>query len=543
MLASAAVAIGGVGLFLIGMLILTDGLKSLIGDSQRRLLAAFTNSPVSGAATGALTTAVIQSSSATTVTAVGFVGAGLLSFPQALGIIFGANIGTTVTGWMVALIGFKLKLGAILLPVLLIAVLVKMFGRARTAQAGWALAGFCLIFIGLDTMQQGMQLFEGAVTPADFPSDTLLGRLQLVAIGAAITLVTQSSSAGVATAMVALGSGAITLPQAMAMVIGMDIATTFTAILATVGGSSAMRQTGAAHVVYNLLTGLMAFCLLTPFAAIAAHFADPAVVGSEQVALVAFHSAFNTLGVLLILPFTHRFARLILWLIPEDGADLARRLDRNLLPDTSAATDALAGTLGECSYRLFDLIEQAMTDPVRHRSESDLAEIGDAIGKAERYAEDIQPRLDPASDPGRFVAAMHALDHLRRLFHRVGRSGRIETIARDPALQQARRDFAAALKTFTDAQDPAAAEEIFDALRKSLREERRRLRDDAARAAAARELSLDDAIGRLDGIRWLHRCAYHVWRIASHMSGAVTTEGPPRIDSPAKDAALEAELD
>jgi phosphate:Na+ symporter len=208
-IAAASGILGGVGLFLLGMLVLTGGLRGLAGDALRRLLARFTRSPVSGAIAGAVTTAVIQSSSATTVTAVGFVGAGLLSFPQALGIVFGANIGTTVTGWLVAILGFKLELATIAPPLLVAGVLLRLFASGTARQAGWALAGFSLLFIGIDALQQGMGAFEGRVTPENFPEDSPSGRLRLVLIGVAITLVTQSSSAGVATAMVALGTGAI----------------------------------------------------------------------------------------------------------------------------------------------------------------------------------------------------------------------------------------------------------------------------------------------------------------------------------------------
>jgi phosphate:Na+ symporter len=543
MIANAAIAIGGIGLFLIGMLILTDGLKSLIGNSQRRLLAGFTSSPVSGAATGALTTAIVQSSSATTVTAVGFVGAGLLTFPQALGIIFGANVGTTVTGWMVALIGFKLHLGTMLFPVLLLAVLIKLFGRARTAQAGWALAGFCLIFIGLDTMQSGMELFEGLVTPADFPADSFFGRLFLVAIGIVITLVTQSSSAGVATAMVALGSGAITLPQAAAMVIGMNIGTTFSAMLATVGGSAAMRQTGLAHVVFNLIAGAMAFALLTPFAILAGPLVDPAVPGSEQLALVLFHTAFNLLGALIFLPFTRQFARLILAVVPEDSANLARHLDSALLKTPAAATDALAGTLRDCCYKLLELLQAALAGTPERRAAYELGMVGEAIGKAEHYAADLQLHLDPASDQSRFVAAMHALDHLRRLHRRVGQTQRIQDIIEDEELQDDRHEFLAGLAIFTRDRDTAKAEADFDALRRKLRAERRKLQKSGTLDAALLHLSVEDAIARIDGTRWLHRCAYHVWRIAVLLGASVTTAPPGEAESPEKTAAREADLD
>jgi len=164
MTVSVLTAIGGLGIFLLGMLVLTDGLKKLVGGRLQTFLARRTNSPLSGALSGAATTAVLQSSSATTVAAVGFVGAGLLSFNQALGIIFGANIGTTVTGWLVALIGFKLQIGLLLLPAVLLGVLLRLFARGWWRHAGFALAGFGLLFVGIDFLQQGMKALEGVIT-------------------------------------------------------------------------------------------------------------------------------------------------------------------------------------------------------------------------------------------------------------------------------------------------------------------------------------------------------------------------------------------
>ncbi|MBT8061357.1 MAG: Na/Pi symporter, partial [Gammaproteobacteria bacterium] len=172
--------LGGLGLFLLGMGVMTDGLKALAGESLHAWLTRFTHSPSSGALTGTVATAVLQSSSATTVTTVGFVAAGLLSFPQALGIIFGANLGTTVTGWMVALFGFKLKIGAAALPVVFAGAMVRTFGRGRWQEVGKAVAGFGVIFLGMDFMQSGMSAFQGTVTPDQFPPDTLTGRIILV---------------------------------------------------------------------------------------------------------------------------------------------------------------------------------------------------------------------------------------------------------------------------------------------------------------------------------------------------------------------------
>ncbi|MCG8325163.1 MAG: Na/Pi symporter, partial [Thiotrichales bacterium] len=141
--------LGGLGLFLLGMIIMTGSIRELAGSSLRRFLLKFTKTPVSGVLTGTVSTAILQSSSATTVASVGFVAAGILTFSQALGIIFGANIGTTVTGWMVALLGFKLKLGEIVLPLILIGAALKLFGKGKAGSAGLALAGFGLIFVGI----------------------------------------------------------------------------------------------------------------------------------------------------------------------------------------------------------------------------------------------------------------------------------------------------------------------------------------------------------------------------------------------------------
>lgn len=289
-------ALGGLGLFLLGMLMLTEGLRGLAGPVLREALARFTRTPLSGTVTGAVVTAVIQSSSATTVTVVGFVGAGLLTFPQALGVIYGANLGTTATGWIVLIFGFKMNLGQAVLPVVLAGALLKLFGNVRAGLLGASLAGFSLLFLGIDFMQEGMGALKGALTPNDFPGDTFLGRIQLVAIGAAITAITQSSSAGVTAALVALGAGSITFPQGAAMVIGMNVGTTCTAMLATLGGSTATRRTAWAHLIFNVVTGVIAFALLGPFTKLIE------AVPDSLTALVSFHTAFNLLGITLFLP-------------------------------------------------------------------------------------------------------------------------------------------------------------------------------------------------------------------------------------------------
>lgn len=509
-------AAGGIGLFLLGMLVLTDGLRGLAGNALRRILARMTTSPASGAIAGAVTTAVIQSSSATTVTAVGFVGAGLLTFPQALGVIFGANIGTTVTGWLVALFGFKLKLTALVLPLVLAGVLMRMFGTGRLRHLGMAVAGFSLLFIGIDVLQQGMAAFEGRVTPQVFPPDTILGRLQLVGIGILITLVTQSSSAGVATAMVALSTGAVSFPQAAAMVIGMDVGTTVTAALATLGGSTAMRRTGYAHVIYNVLTGILAFCLLTPWFHLTAGWLEGGGAGNAQLALVAFHTGFNSLGVFLILPFAGTFTRLIGRLVPAGGTPLAAMLDKHLLEDPRSATDAASATLRLVSARLFNALTAALNPKSLPGTPiSGLDRVAEALDPTQEFLDRIQVDLPPGEMRARRATLVHVLDHVSRLLGRCRQDDRIATLRSDARLTR----LAGLLRNVTHEvaalNDLAVAEARLGRLQALLLRQYHRYRD---RASTAIKLGGEpDILDRLDSARWLYRTTHHLWRIAFHL--------------------------
>jgi phosphate:Na+ symporter len=515
-------ALGGVGLFLIGMLLLTDGLKALAGRGMRDALARFTSTPLSGAATGAITTAVVQSSSATTVAAVGFVASGMLTFPQALGIIFGANVGTTLTGWMVAILGFKLDLGQVALPFVLPGAVMSLVLKGRGAQAGRAIAGFCLIFIGIEHLQAGLEAFRGIVTPADFPPDTMVGRMQMIAIGVVITLVTQSSSAGVATALAALGAGAISFPQAAALVIGMDVGTTFTAALATLGGGTMARRTGFAHVIYNVMTAAMAFFLLDAFLALAAPLIDD---GDAQIALVAFHSSFNLLGVVLILPFARPFARLIEVLIPDRGSMLTRPLDPLVLKDPHGAMTLLVATVPPLAAAVVDHLRAVLgrppvSGPAYQRQDLELA-----IGEAHAYLEQIAISKTDADLVRRKSSALHILDHLDRLLYRCGQSERIRELSRERNL----RRLAGLVGRITDRhaapEDPAACEEGLNRLRVFLRRQRRVWREVLIGEAATRSLSSDELLLKLDALRWLHRVAYHLWRLRLHLNALGSRDG------------------
>ncbi|MAS08326.1 MAG: Na/Pi cotransporter [Ahrensia sp.] len=536
-------AAGGIGLFLLGMQLLTDGLRALAGDRLRQVLAAFTKSPVTGAATGAVTTALIQSSSATTMIAIGLVGAGLMSFPHALGIIFGANIGTTITGWLVAALGFKFKLGLAAMPLVLAGALLRVFASGRLARLGLGLAGFALLFIGIDMMQAGLAALEGIVTPDRFPADTLLGRFELVLIGIAITLVTQSSSAGVATALVALHGGAISFPQACAMVIGMDVGTTFKSAIVVLGGSTQMRRTGYAHVLYNLATGVMAFLLLPLYVWQAGEYLSAG--GDAQFALVAFHTLFNALGVILVLPFTNLFARFVMRLVPEEGAKLVDRLDDRLLPSPSAALDAAIATLRGIALELAGAINALLAPNRTYPLDATrAAELRDALDSTRLFMERIQTDHRQAALHTRYLSAVHALDHLNRLLDRCEQLQRIVALRPDHRLWRLAGLLRGLAGRMAQSGDMAALAPRFDKLRSILRDQRHVVRERTIDSAAHGAIGTGTTLVRLDAVRWLHRTAYHLWRICHHLAIASGQTAPPAAEAePVEEPALDREED
>ncbi len=511
-------SLGGLGLFLLGMLTMTDGLRALAGRNLRRTLARFTRSPTSGAITGAVTTATIQSSSATTVATVGFVGAGLLTFPQALGIIFGANIGTTITGWLVALVGFKLDIGTAMLPVILVGVLLRLFGQRQWRHVGNSLAGFGLIFVGIAVLKDGMGMLEEWITPEMFPEDTFGGRLLLVLLGIAITIVTQSSSAGVAAAMTAIALGRINYAQAAAMVIGMDVGTTLTAALATVGGSVQVKRTGYAHVIYNLATAVLALLLLTPFMQLADVVSGGILEREPALGLVAFHTFFNTIGVIAVLPFTGLFARAMMRLVPAPARTLTVALDRRLLEEPEAAMAAVTSTVEKIAGGTFSVFKTTLVLRGEGTDETGVADITSALRQTRDYLDELTAKSRSEKVDPRQTAVFHCVDHMERLINRCRRRRPLAAEVVGERLSTAVARLGRWLEDVemhpgAGARTTAGIEEIW----RDLDEESEPYRREVLRLCAAGQIDLEEADARLNAVRWLRRNAYHAWRISRHL--------------------------
>lgn len=317
-MSTAISTLGGVGLFLLGMTVMTDGLKTLAGSALRTVLGKAASTPLLGSFWGAVVTLLVQSSSATTMTTIGLVSAGLLTFQQGLSLVFGANIGTTGTGWLVALIGVRVSLTAAALPMIFVGALTKLLGRGRISGVGAALAGFGLVLFGLTTLQQGMGGLAERLHPADLPAvlgspgvswwSGLFGVLALVVIGLVMTALMQSSTAAIAVTLSAYFAGAIGLDQACALIIGQNIGTATSSALAAIGASPTAKRLAIAYVLFKLiaaLIALVAFPIVTPLLLRASDTIDGVTL------LAGYHTAFNVVGVAVLLPLINPFTRLV----------------------------------------------------------------------------------------------------------------------------------------------------------------------------------------------------------------------------------------
>lgn len=298
--------LGGIGLFLLGMSMTTGGLKIAAGDGLRTLLRRSTRTPSRGLAAGTLLTAIMQSSSAVTVATIGFVNAGLLTLAQAVWVIYGANIGTTMTGWLVAMIGLKLDIVAISLPIIGAGMLVRLFARSRARLGGFgeALAGFGLFFLGIGVLKEAFSSLIPYLTGFDPESAGLLAPFVFLILGMILSMMTQSSSAAIAITLTAAATGSVPIHLAAATIIGADMGTTSTAAFAAVGATPNAKRVAAAQILFNIASGTVAFVLLPVFLGFAVWLTDWVMPDAEDtIALAAFHTTFNIAGVILYLPF------------------------------------------------------------------------------------------------------------------------------------------------------------------------------------------------------------------------------------------------
>lgn len=334
---------GGIGLFLLGMGLMTDGMKLAAGSALENILASSTRTRIRGLASGALVTALVQSSSAVTVAAIGFVNAGLLTLNQSLWVLFGSNVGTTMTGWLVALVGLKFKVELLSLPLIGLGMMLRLSGEnTRRGALGMALAGFGVLFLGIDMLRTSFSGITVGFSLSEF--EGVLGILVMLLTGILMTVVMQASAAALVMAFTAAESGMIGIEAAAAVVIGANVGTTVTALIAAIGATPNAKRAALAHVLFNLLTGAVALLLLPVLLWLVGVLREVLELDAAPAATLAlFHTVFNLLGVALMWPLVGRLSDFLQHRFRSAEEDEARprHLDPNVAEIPSLALDAL----------------------------------------------------------------------------------------------------------------------------------------------------------------------------------------------------------
>lgn len=337
--------IGGLGLFLLAIRMITDGLRLAAGNKLRDLLGSWTRTPLRGVLAGMAITALVQSSSAVTVAAIGFVNAGLLNLYHALGVVYGTNIGTTVTAWLVAAMGFKFKVELFALPFIGFGMFMRLGAAgSRLGSVGEALAGFGLFFIGVQLLQGAFEGISFGGHLENVASSGLLGAALFLSFGFVMTALTQSSSAAIAVILTATTGGVLSLSAAAAMIIGANVGTTSTAALTVIGATPNAKRVAAAHIIFNVVTATVALALLPLLLWLVRQTGQ--MLGLQDipaVTLALFHTVFNVLGVAMLLPFTASLTGFLGRRLQteEELESRPKHLDRSVAVAPALALDAL----------------------------------------------------------------------------------------------------------------------------------------------------------------------------------------------------------
>lgn len=316
--------IGSLGLFLYGMKIMSEGLQKFAGDSLRRILTAMTTNRVTGVLTGVLITVLIQSSSATTVMVVSFVNAGLLTLTQSIGVIMGANIGTTVTAWLISALGFKVDIAAFSLPLLAFGIPLLFSGKSSRKSVGEFIFGFSFLFMGLQALKANAPDLganpEMLAFVQNYADMGFFSIILFLFIGAILTMIVQASAATMAITLIMCANGWIDYQLGVALVLGENIGTTITANLAALTGNTQARRAALAHLAFNIFGVIWVLILFYPFTNAVSWFvtnvmriSDPSVAVSFK--LAAFHTAFNISNTFVMIWFVGLIEKTVCFLI------------------------------------------------------------------------------------------------------------------------------------------------------------------------------------------------------------------------------------
>ncbi len=316
----------GVAIFLFGMLSLENGFRAFTGGLLERILTRTTDTLPKSIGFGVVTTTIMQSSSLVSVITISFLSAGLLTLASGIGIIFGANIGTTTGAWLIAGLGLKVKLSAYAMPMLVFGIIL-VFQRSRLLTgAGYVLAGLGFLFLGIHYMKDGFEAYRATIDLQAFAIPGFAGLIVFTLIGVAATVIMQSSHATLVLIITALATQQVTYENALALAIGANIGTTITAILGALSANYEGRRLAGAHLVFNMVTGLVAIVFIAQFVAAVEY--TSAFVGIRAddytLKLAVFHTLFNAMGVILCAPFVDKLVVVLQRVFPTPAEDVTK---------------------------------------------------------------------------------------------------------------------------------------------------------------------------------------------------------------------------
>ena len=497
--------VGGLAMFLYGMSVMGSGLEKMSGGKLEKILESLTSNPIKAVLLGAGVTAVIQSSSATTVMVVGFVNSGIMKLSQAIGIIMGANIGTTVTSWMLSLTGIEssnfflrmLKPSSFSPILAIIGVILYMSGKEKKKDIGEIMVGFAVLMFGMETM-------SGAVEPlADVPEFTnvltmfhnpILG----VLVGAGLTAIIQSSSASVGILQALSVTGAFTYGSVIPIILGQNIGTCVTAMISAVGANKAAKRTAFVHLYFNIIGAIL---FLTAFYILNAIFHFEFVTETVGVAGIALiHSIFNLVTTLVLLPFIHGLEKLAYLTIPESEEEKSAKedvfavLDERFLSRPSFAIEQCKTLVNQMAEITRESFLEAM-ECVNTRSADQIADVIAKENRVDIYEDKISAYLTKLNsgdisytDSLRVTSLLHCLTDFERISdHAVNVVECVEQMEKDQAMfskkaQEEMSTYSAALKdilnrtttSFVDgnlalARSVEPLEEVIDGLNKTVK--------------------------------------------------------------------------
>lgn len=367
--------LGSLGLFLYGMKIMSEGLEKFAGDRLRNILAAMTKNRVMGVLTGISVTALIQSSSATTVMVISFVNAGLMTLTQAIGVIMGANVGTTVTAWIISAIGFKVNIAAFALPLLAIGIPLVFSGNSQRKSIGEFVFGFSFLFMGLSFLQESAENLQVgnvvALMLAKVADGGFFTIILFVIVGALVTMLVQASAATMAITLMLFDMNipGFGLEQAAALAMGQNIGTTITAFIASLTGNTQARRAALAHMFFNVFGVIIVLFIFYPFCDAITWFVNN-VLGTpdnDMFKLSAFHTAFNVFNTLILIWFVKQIEQFVCKVLPqkEEKEEPRLRFITGGLLSTAELSIIQArneiGVMAERCCRMTDMVRKALS--------------------------------------------------------------------------------------------------------------------------------------------------------------------------------------